>query len=86
MHGEFHTTSLFKIANYIEFHVPLGIHYYKNIYSGTGSGIPCYLGIFEASLSDKVAETASDLSPFYSSSIIATSPSPSEMIFCLFHP
>ena len=55
---------LFKIANYIEFHVSLSIDYYKNIYSGTGSGIPLYLGLFEAGLSDKVVETVSDLSLF----------------------
>ena len=55
---------LFKIANYIEFHVSLSIHHYNNICSGTGSGIPLYLGLFEACLSDKVVETVSDLSLF----------------------
>ena len=36
----------------------------KNIYSGTGSGIPLYLGLFEAGLSNKVVETVSDLSSY----------------------
>ena len=31
--------------NYIEFHVSWLICLYKNIYSGTGSGIPIYLGL-----------------------------------------
>ena len=69
---------LFKIANYIEFHVSLSIHYYNNIYSGTGSGIPLYLGLFEACLSGKVVETISDLSLFCWSSIIAINPSLSD--------
>ena len=30
----------------------------KNIYSGTDSGIPLYLGLFETGLLDKVVETA----------------------------
>ena len=61
---EFRATGWFKITNYIKFHVSLTIPYYKNIYSGTGSCIPLYLGFFEAGLSDKVVETVSDLSLF----------------------
>ena len=48
--------------NYIEFHVSWLICLYKNIYSGTGSGIPLYLGLCGGGLSDKVVETVSDLS------------------------
>ena len=34
-----YATGLFKIENYSEFDVSLSIHYYKNIYFGTGSVI-----------------------------------------------
>ena len=54
---EFRATGWFKITNYITFHVSLTIPYHKNIYSGTASGIPLYLGLFETGLSDKVVET-----------------------------
>jgi hypothetical protein len=61
---EFRATGVFKVANYIEFHVSLSNHYCKNMYSGIGSGIPLCLGLFEAGLSDKAVETVSDLSLF----------------------
>jgi len=53
---EFRATAWFKITNFIKFHVYLTIPYYKNIYSGAGSGIPLYLGFFETGLSDKVVD------------------------------
>jgi hypothetical protein len=34
-----YATGLFKMENYSEFDVSLSIHYYKNIYFGTGSVI-----------------------------------------------
>ena len=41
MQWEFHATwhRLVQTTNYIEFHFSLTIHYSKNIYSGTGSGM-----------------------------------------------
>jgi hypothetical protein len=48
------------LQNYTKFCVSLSIHYFKNMYSGIGSGVPLCLGPFEAGLSDKVVETVTD--------------------------